>query len=204
MALAREVHGPVSMRIAIPQWQGRIAPVFDAAGNLLLVDVVDGNEIRREEKRLAQTEASTRAAEFLGCGADLLICGAITAPLQVKIATAGVSVIPFICGSVAEVLGAFLNGTLADARFAMPGCQRRRWRGGKEALPVGFAAGCKRGRQGRGLRSVQVDGTGEGVFGVGSNDACACGQCGRKASSGRGPGQMRSSCPKCGAPLQPS
>ena len=63
--------------------------------------------------------------------------------------------IAFLCGTVDEVLGAFLNGTLADPVFAMPGCRRWRWRGGEDVLPVGFAMGCRRGRFGKAGRRVQ-------------------------------------------------
>ena len=141
--MVREMQELFAMRIAIPQWQGRIAPVFDTAGHLLMVDVQDGREVRREEKRRAKTDLPARTAEFLSCGADVLICGAISAPLQFKIAASGVRVIAFLCGTVDEVLGAFLNGTLADPVFAMPGCRRRRWRGGEDVLPIEFAAGCR-------------------------------------------------------------
>jgi predicted Fe-Mo cluster-binding NifX family protein len=203
-ALVRKVHGAIAMRVAIPQWRGRIAPVFDAAGNLLLVDVEDGGEVRRKEKRLAQTESSARAAEFLSCGADLLICGAITASLRLRIATAGVRVIPFLCGAVEEVLGAFLDGTLADARYAMPGCRRWRWRGGEGVSPVGLPGGCNRGGTGQGRRRVPGAGIGEGLSGVAADDSCACPQCGRKARRNPGPGQRRNLCPQCSAPRPPS
>lgn len=114
------------MRIAIPQWQGRVSPVFDVAGNLLLIDVESGREIRREERRLLGTNPLLRVTEFLSFGAEILICGAISAPLQTRLIAAGVQVIGFACGTVDEVLAAYLNGTLARRAFAMPGCQR--WR----------------------------------------------------------------------------
>jgi len=122
------------MRIAIPQWQGRIAPVFDVAAHLLMVEVEDNRETHREEKRLIKTELSARAAEVLGYGADILICGAISAPLQFRIAASGIQVIAFICGTVDEVLAAYLNGTLANPAYVMPGCRRWRWRGGRDTF----------------------------------------------------------------------
>ncbi len=125
---------PTTMRIAIPQWQERIAPVFDVAGHLLLVDVEGNRETHRAEKRLVRTELSARAAELLSCGTNVLICGAISAPLQFRIAASGVQVIAFICGAVDEVLAAYLNGTLGDPPFAMPGCRRWRWRGDRDVF----------------------------------------------------------------------
>jgi predicted Fe-Mo cluster-binding NifX family protein len=124
------------MRIAIPQWQGRIAPVFDVAGCLLLVDVENGQELRREEMRLVKTDLDARVAELLGFRVDVLICGAISAPLQSKIAASGVRVSAFLCGSVDHVLAAYLEGSLAKPVFAMPGCRRWRSQGGEDVLPV--------------------------------------------------------------------
>jgi predicted Fe-Mo cluster-binding NifX family protein len=122
------------MRIAIPEWQGRIAPVFDVAGHLLLVDVEGGREVHREDKRLVKADVPGREAELLSFGTNVLICGAISAPLQSRIDARGIRVIAFICGTVDEVLTAYLNGTLYEVTFSMPGCRRRRWRGGPKVL----------------------------------------------------------------------
>jgi len=40
-ALAWLLMGISVMKVAIPHWQGRISPVFDVAGALLLVDVAN-------------------------------------------------------------------------------------------------------------------------------------------------------------------
>ncbi len=147
----------LAMRIAIPHWQGRIAPVFDAARQLLLVDVEAGRIARREEKSLAEIAPADRAAELADSGVDLLICGAISAPLQLRIQGAGMRVAAFLCGTVDEVLAACLNGRLAEPQWAMPGC--RRWRGGEDAWPAGFTSGCARsaapGAQGKRRRRQQ-------------------------------------------------
>jgi predicted Fe-Mo cluster-binding NifX family protein len=133
------------MRIAIPQWQGRIAPVFDVAVNLLLIDIEDGQPTRREQRRLVAMEASARVAEFLSLGAGILICGAISAPLQSRLMAAGVQVIGFACGMVDEVLAAYLNDSLTNRAFVMPGCQRCCRREGEGAMPTGFGMGAGRG-----------------------------------------------------------
>jgi predicted Fe-Mo cluster-binding NifX family protein len=125
------------MTIAIPHWQGRIAPVFDVAGRLLLVDVENGRVVHREEVRLLKNEAAARVVELLRYGTRVLICGAVSAPLQLKLAAAGVQVVAFVCGAVDDVLAAYLNGTLSNWTHAMPGCQRWRWRNGEDVLPFG-------------------------------------------------------------------
>jgi predicted Fe-Mo cluster-binding NifX family protein len=124
-----------AMRIAIPHWQGRIAPVFDVAGHLLLADLEGGRVAHRQEKALIRHEPTARVSELVACGVELLICGAISARLQLRIAQAGIRVVAFLCGTVDEVLSACLNGTLSDSRLAMPGCRRWRWRGGDDGWP---------------------------------------------------------------------
>jgi len=144
-SMASGMHSALPMRIAIPQWQGRIAPVFDVAVNLLLIDIEDGQPTRREQRRLVAMEASARVAEFLSLGAGILICGAISAPLQSRLMAAGVQVIGFACGMVDEVLAAYLNDSLTNRAFVMPGCQRCCRREGEGAMPTGFGMGAGRG-----------------------------------------------------------
>lgn len=118
------------MKVAIPQWNGRVSPVFDVAGSLLLVEVADGQELRRNEGSLTATDPLRRAKQVAQFGAEVLICGAISLPLEAALASAGVQVLPFTCGRVEEVLAAFMNGQLTDGAFLMPGCcgWRRRFR----------------------------------------------------------------------------
>jgi predicted Fe-Mo cluster-binding NifX family protein len=202
--LARWVHKPGVMRIAIPQWQGRVSPVFDVAGNLLLIDIEDGREIRREERRLLDTNALLRVTEFLNFGAGILICGAISAPLQTRLIAAGVQVIGFACGTVDDVLAAYLNGTLARRAFAMPGCKRWRRREGENMMPGEFGIGAGRG----GGRRARVRGQGAGGAGrmggpsaAGPGGFCVCPKCGEKLVHPAGQPCLQMLCPKCGMPM---
>jgi len=123
------------MRLAIPQWQGRVSPVFDVAGNLLLVEVGDTGEVGRQEVTLTATEPVRRAQQVAQLPVDVLICGAVSWPLELALRSAGVTVISQICGGVDEVIGCFLRGELDDGAFRMPGCcGRRRFRGGRTAF----------------------------------------------------------------------
>jgi predicted Fe-Mo cluster-binding NifX family protein len=122
----------LAMRIAIPVWQGRISPVFDVAGRLLLVELVDGLEISRWEHRLPDTEPQPRIALLLELQVHTLICGAISQPLEALLIENGIRVYSRVCGDVDDVLNAFVAGTVSDPRYAMPGCcgQMRRYRCG--------------------------------------------------------------------------
>ena len=125
------------MKVAIASWQGRVSPVFDAAGNLLLVDVERSREVRREERAMTEGDLLMRAKAVAQIGADVLICGALSRPLEMGLASAGVEVVPHVCGDVEDVLAAFVNGRLSESDFLMPGC---RGRGGRLVLLAAVSA----------------------------------------------------------------
>ncbi len=193
----------MAMRIAIPHWQGRIAPVFDVAGRLLLIDVESGREIFRQQRILFKTSFSDRAAELLSYGPNALLCGAISAPLQLKLLASGLKVIAFVCGPVDDVLAAYLQGSLANPAFAMPGCHRWRWRGGEDALPVEFELG--RGRSGGfSRRRIAALGTGSANPRATALDhSLICPKCGEVLRPPPGQRHAQRLCPRCGARMTP-
>jgi predicted Fe-Mo cluster-binding NifX family protein len=47
---------------------------------------------------------------------------------QTALNTAGIRIIPCICGAIEEVIAAFLDGRLENGALLMPGCRRRKRR----------------------------------------------------------------------------
>jgi predicted Fe-Mo cluster-binding NifX family protein len=129
------------MRVAIPISDGRISPVFDSARRLVLVDVDNGREVRRTEEGLEEPELAPRARRVAELGADVLICGAISRPLEAMLLSVGVEVVPQTCGQAEDVLRAFVSGQLTEQAFLMPGCcgRRRRFHGGRAASGQDYA-----------------------------------------------------------------
>jgi len=119
------------MKIAIPHWQGRISPVFDVAENVLIVEIADGVERNRQDVRFDVEAPQARAVRLAETGANVLVCGAISWPLEMAIGATGIEVVPQTCGEVERILAAFLEGRLNHNAFLMPGCcgRRRRSRG---------------------------------------------------------------------------
>ena len=119
------------MRIALPEWQGRISPVFDTARTIILADCQKGKELGRSTEQLNELVMPVRVRRITGLGVNVLLCGAISRPLAGMLASAGISVIPFLSGEIDNVLSGYLNGELAAPQFLMPGCRGRRGRFGK-------------------------------------------------------------------------
>ena len=116
------------MKVAVPTLAGRVSPVFDVARSLTVVDVEGDMEVGRGAAILEETEPAPRARRVAQLGVNVLICGAVSMPLEAMLVSAGVQVILHVCGPVEEVLQAFVSGRLTDQTFVMPGRWGRRRR----------------------------------------------------------------------------
>ena len=131
------------MKLAIPIYNSNISNVFDFAHRLLLVDIENGKEANRSEVALESRLLPQRAGQLKNLGVDVLVCGAISRALAYMISASGIQVLPYVTGSIDDVLQAYLTGQLVKPEFSMPGCwpgarkgfgrrQRGcRWRGGR-------------------------------------------------------------------------
>jgi predicted Fe-Mo cluster-binding NifX family protein len=137
------------MRIAIPDWEGKVSPVFDTASRLLVVEVEDQGETSRFEIYLDEQDLSRRCFRMQGMEIDILICGAISRPFLRMLTACGIEVIPEISGLAEEVLQAYLKGNLFHSRFLMPGCKRNRFGQGSRALSGRKSCKQWRDRKGR-------------------------------------------------------
>ena len=106
--------------------------MFDVAKHLLVVDIEGGAETGRREEDIRDAEFTRRVMRVAELDVDVLVCGAISRPLEDMLASRGVHVISQTCGPVEDVLRAFVSGQLTERTFLMPGCcgRRRRFRGG--------------------------------------------------------------------------
>jgi predicted Fe-Mo cluster-binding NifX family protein len=121
------------MRVAIPLWQGRVSPVFDEASRILLVDISEKREQHRKEESLMARNPFERAQVLPRLGVDLLICGMISQMQQTALSSAGIRIIPHICGGMEEVIAALLDGRIESGALRMPGCGGRKRRRSRAA-----------------------------------------------------------------------
>jgi len=140
------------MYVAIPTLADRVSPVFDVAQNVLLVELDEAHEVYRQTVPLHSQDIAHRAAELAQYGVNVLICGAVSRPLEELLRAAGIHVIAQTCGPVEEVLRAFADNRLDQRAFLMPGCcgaRRHRWHGAGGGGRHGRTAGgrARRGPQ---------------------------------------------------------
>ncbi len=125
-------------RIAITHHLGYVSPVFDVARSLVNVSLQDGREHSREQITLDQSDPFLRAQELKNMGIDVVVCGTISQICHMALLSKGIRVIPSVRGRLEEVLSAFLEGTLEDAKYLMPGSEVRGGPGADEdAKPEG-------------------------------------------------------------------
>lgn len=128
------------MLIAIPIWEERVSPVFDVAQRLALITIESGTVVDTAEMAIPSQDVLARVKLLAERNVDVLLCGAISRCVMHLLEQHHIRVVPYVCGPVEQVLGAFLENRLAEQGLVMPGCvcrngpgngggQRRRQRG---------------------------------------------------------------------------
>lgn len=119
------------MKVAVTVWEDSVSTVCDFCSRVLIFDS-DAAEAQKPLSLTFDTQAwPQRVNRLRELGVAVLLCGAVSRPLERLLATAGIEVIAGRCGSVEEVLTAYRDGRLSDARFALPGLGPhggRRWK----------------------------------------------------------------------------
>lgn len=113
------------MRLAVPVWEGRVAPLFDVARRLMVVDVIAGEATFTKVYAIGGSSRQRVVSELC---VDVLICGAISRELEDGLVASGVEVVAEIRGVVGDVVRAHTQGSLVQPSYLMPGCHGRRRR----------------------------------------------------------------------------
>ena len=199
------------MKAAFPHWENRIAPVFDVAREMCLVEVSSGRVVQEVRETLQADLPVQKVLRLAELGVGTLICGAISRPLHEMVLAYGIRVIPFVAGDLRQVIRAWLKDDLDRDAFAMPGCwgrgRRRGARGNDGVHREGyFMQGTGRGEMGSGdgrgqIRGGQRTGGRGGPGAGGSGGYCVCPQCGQREPHQRGTPCFVKKCSKCGSEM---
>jgi predicted Fe-Mo cluster-binding NifX family protein len=119
------------MKIALSIWKDCISTVFDAADQLLILEPEGTDGYKRTNIKLISADITGRASEMKEQQIDVLICGAISRPLEKLLTASGICVFAFVRGPVEEVLAAYKSNRLEQTVFTLPGCRGRMTRGGR-------------------------------------------------------------------------
>jgi predicted Fe-Mo cluster-binding NifX family protein len=202
------------MKAAFAYWDNRIAPVFDTARQIHVVEVEAGHLVGEAPETLSEDMSVQKALRLVELGVGILVCGAISRPMHEMVTAYGIRVVSFVAGDLREVIQAWISGDLEGGAFAMPGCcgrgRRRRQKMHGTSEEEYEMGGRGRGGMGRGGGQGRGQGSGQGQgrrgriggsFADGAAGACLCPNCGHSEPHERGVPCVQKQCPKCGTAM---
>lgn len=191
-------------KTAFAAWNQRLAPVFDTAPELVVVEAREGRAVAAWRVPLREELPVQRALQLVSLEVGTLVCGAISRPLHDVLAAYGLRVVAFVAGDLDRVIAAWREGRLHEAALAMPGCRRRQGRGrSPDRAPT--AGSPRGGRNRRGAGGGHGGGRMAGRWKAGSDTdpeaagTCLCPRCGQRQPHTPGFPCVESPCPRCGA-----
>jgi len=111
------------MRVALTVWKNRISPLFDAACMLLIADIEKGIIGEKRVEAIKCESPYLKVGILNDVGANILVCGGISAFYANLIEARGIKIIPFISGDINDVLDAYVTGNINQKKYRMPGCE---------------------------------------------------------------------------------
>ena len=112
------------MKLAMPVWDDCVSTVLDFSDCLLVVDFESGTINDRSMADFAGNTIVEKVARLRELDIQVLLCGAVSRPLERMIMASGIDIIPFLMGRVDDVLNAYFSGHLLEPGFMLPGCRR--------------------------------------------------------------------------------
>jgi len=105
----------MTMRVAIPVFNGRISPVFDWTNTLVVIDFDRHRELRRETMSISGIPPLARPGHLQQLRVDVLVCGGISRQLCQLVEHQCISVFPWLSGELDAVLEQVVAGEAAVA-----------------------------------------------------------------------------------------
>ncbi len=112
------------MKLAMPVWDDCISTVLDFSDRLLVIDFKSGVINSRSMVNFTGNTIVDKVARLRELDIQVLLCGAVSRPLERMITASGIDIILFLRGRVDDVLKAYFSGRLLEPGFMLPGCRR--------------------------------------------------------------------------------
>ena len=112
------------MKLAMPVWDDSVSTVLDFSDCLMIIDSKSGIVSDRSMADFAGNTIVEKVARLRELDIQVLLCGAVSRPLERMIMASGIEIIPFLRGRVDDVLNAYFSGRLLEPGFMLPGCRQ--------------------------------------------------------------------------------
>ncbi len=113
------------MKFALTTWKGKISPVLDTASRVVVIKTDNNSGVNRSELDIYDFRLIRKCEKIISLKVDVLICGAVSNWLSSMLSSSGIDIICGITGNTEEIADAYLNGTLMEAEFFMPGYNKK-------------------------------------------------------------------------------
>jgi len=115
-----------TMKVAVPEYQGRIAPVFDTCRHVLIFDQQEDRDVMVGNEDWSFLARHQRPARLRELGVETLLCGGISCRMEDLINLQGIKTIAWLAGHLPDLLAALREGRVSDPCYSMPGRRCRR------------------------------------------------------------------------------
>jgi len=112
------------MKLAMPVWDDSVSTVLDFSDCLMIIDSKSGIVSDRSMADFAGNTIVEKVARLRELNIQVLLCGAVSRPMERMITASGVDIVPFLRGRVDDVLNAYFSGRLLEPGFMLPGCRQ--------------------------------------------------------------------------------
>ena len=109
------------MKLAMPVWNDCVSTVLDFSDCLMVIDSKSGIISDRSMADFAGNTIVEKVARLRELDIQVLLCGAVSRPMERMITASGIGIVPFLRGRVDDVLNAYFSGRLLEPGFMLPG-----------------------------------------------------------------------------------
>lgn len=114
------------MTAAVTVWNQRVAPVFDTAQRIVLLDTGSGENVG--SLNIALFSLHEKILKMQEHGVEILVCGAISKEASRHLTDMGIRLYACVAGELEEVVSALLSGALERHALRIPPCPCCKWK----------------------------------------------------------------------------